>query len=157
MLRYIIFVISILFISCDFRFFSSDNEIEYSKEAIVKTKDVSEYIKLTAHYENADSYMDILPYDLIMTSDNYCTGCFSFYENYLRIHNHGKFDRLIIKNLDKSEQNFLLYLLNKGAIKENEYCRKALYFYYKNGIVVDKNLKKADSLSRFYPKNYFKD
>ena len=99
--------------------------------------------------------MEQLPYDLIMCKANDGYACYQFYNNYLKVCNSGKFDKLSISKLDKPEQDFLLYILNKGAMLGDEYSQKYLYYYYKNGIVVKKDSLKADSLSKFFPEGYF--
>jgi len=105
--------------------------------------------------DHPELYMEQLPYDLIMCKANYGYACYRFYENYLKINNSGKFNKLSISKLDKPEQEFLLYILNKGAMLGDEYSQKYLYYYYKNGIVVKKDSLKADSISKLFPEGFF--
>ena len=119
--------------------------------------DAISYVDIDLYYSNdhPELYMEQLPYDLIMCKANDGYACYQFYKNYLKACNSGKFDKLSIRKLDKPEQDFLLYILNKGALQDEYYCRQYLYYYYKNGIVVKKDSLKADSLSKFFPEGYF--
>lgn len=152
-------IILFLIISCVKKSSISESELEDAKRAVVMSHDVISYGDIDTYYLNdhPELYMEQLPYDLIMCKANYGYACYRFYENYLTLSNSGKFDKLSISKLDKSEQDFLLYILNKGALQEGEeyYCRQYLYYYYKNGIVVKKDSLKADSISKFFPEGYF--
>lgn len=115
------------------------------------------YADIDLYYSNdhPELYMEQLPYDLIMCKANGDYACYQFYKNYLKVCNSGLFDKKSIAKLDKPEQDFLLYILNKGAMQKDHYCREYLYYYYKNGIAVEKDSLKADSLSKFFPEGYF--
>ena len=135
----------------------TDSQLEESKRVVTMSHDVISYNDINFYYSNdhPELYMEQLPYDLIMCKANDGYACYQFYENYLKISNSGKFDKLYISKLDKPEQDFLLYILNKGARLGDEYSQRYLYYYYKNGIVVKKDSLKADSLSKFFPEGYF--
>lgn len=133
----------------------SQSELEKAKNDVVLKHDVSSYVDLTFHYSNCPEYLEQLPYDLIMSNANNGYACYNFYVNYIKACNSDKFDKVSICKLDKTEQDFLLYILNKGALQGEEYCRSYLYYYYKNGIAVKIDSLKADSLSKFFPEGYF--
>lgn len=159
-MKRIIFFIAItlfLFISCIRKSSISDSELIDAKRAVVKSQYAISYADIDLYYSNdyPELYMEQLPYDLIMCKANNGYACYQFYKNYLKISNSGKFDKLYISKLDTQEQDFLLYILNKGASQNEYYCRQYLYYYYKNGIVVEKDSLKADSISRFFPKGFF--
>jgi hypothetical protein len=156
MVRNFLYLVIALFLitSCS-RSRLTDSELEKAKKEVILTHDASSYLDLTCHYSDSLEYMEQLPYDLIMCNANNCAACYNFYVNYIKACNSGKFEKASICKLDKPEQDFLLYILNKGALKGDEYCRSYLYYYYKNGIVVKKDLLKADSLSKFFPEGYF--
>lgn len=154
----LIFVITIfLLISCIRKSSISDAEVEEAKRAVVMSHDAGSYVDINLYYSNdhPELYMEQLPYDLIMCKANNKFSCFRFYENYLKACNSGKFDKLSIRKLDKPEQDFLLYILNKGATLGDEFSQSYLYYYYKNGIVVKKDSLKADSISKLFPEGYF--
>ncbi|MFZ4582651.1 MAG: hypothetical protein ACOYM7_08365 [Paludibacter sp.] len=153
----ILVITPILLISCIRKSSISDSRLEEAKRAVVISQDADSYCDVDMYYSNdhPELYMEQLPYDLVMCKANNDFSCFRFYENYLKISNSGKFEKSSIIKLDKPEQDFLIYILNKGAILGDEYCRSYLYYYYKNGIAVKKDLLKADSLSRFFPEGHF--
>lgn len=152
------FAIALLLItSCIRKSSISDSELIDAKRAVVESQYAISYVDIDMYYSNDHSelYLEQLPYDLIMCKANDGYACYRFYENYLKISNSGKFDKLHIRKLDTQEQDFLLYILNKGASQNESYCRQYLYYYYKNGIVVEKDSLKADSISMFFPEGYF--
>jgi len=156
MKRNILFLVLFILTSSCIRKRIRDDEVNNAKREVVKTQSVEAYFDLGEYYDNEDLYLDELPYDLIMSKkSNNVTSCYYFYHNYIRICNSGKFDKNVINKLDKPEQDFLIYMLNKGALKGDMSCQSYLYYYYKNGIVVKKNSLKADSLSKFFPEGYF--
>jgi hypothetical protein len=134
-----------------------DFQAEAAKKEILETKDPFSYFMLTSYYEdeNSDFYLEALPYDLLMLKEGNDGAFYRFYENYLKICNSGKFDRSYIDKLEKPEREFLIYLLQKGALKQDEYCQGELFHFYNEGIGVLKDLKKADSIKVLFPKNYF--
>ena len=146
-----------LFSSCIRKSSISNSELIDAKNAVIMSKAAGSYVDIDLYYSNdyPELYMEQLPYDLIMCKDNNGYACYRFYENYLKISNSGMFDKLSISKLDKPEQDFLLYILNKGASLGEYYCREYLYYYYKNGIAVKKDSLKADSISKFFPEGYF--
>ena len=151
----ILFLVLIILVSSSCRR-SGVNEYELLnvKRKIITEHNHDAYLELLE--TKLEFYEENLPYHLIMSKDSTDgLACFSFYQDYLRIANSGKFDKNTIIKLDKPEQDYLIYMLNKGALKEDEYCRTYLYYYYKNGIGVKKDSLKADSISKFYPKTDF--
>ncbi len=152
------FAIALLLItSCIRKSSISDSELIDAKRAVVESQYAISYVDIDMYYSNdhPELYMEQLPYDLIMCKANDGYACYRFYENYLKISNSGKFDKLHIRKLDTQEQDFLLYILNKGAMLGDESSQSYLYYYYKNGIVVKKDSLKADSISKFFPEGYF--
>lgn len=145
-----------LLVSCN-NGINFDFEAESAKQEILETKDPYSYFMITSYYMERKSYLETLPYDLIMIKNGNVTGNYNFYKNYLKICNSGKFERLSIKKLDKPEKFFLIYLLQKGALKDDEYCQVELFHIYNEGIGIEKDLKKADSIKTLFPKNYFLD
>ena len=124
MIRNFLYLVIALFLttSCS-RSRLSDSELEKAKKEVILRHDVDSYVELACHYSDSLEYMEQLPFDLIMCKANDGSACYSFYVNYIKTCNSGKFDKLSIRKLDKPEQDFLLYILNKGALQGDEYCR----------------------------------
>jgi hypothetical protein len=151
-----LFGIFFLISSCS-RSSISNSELEDAKRKVIKSHDPISYADIDLYYSNdyPELYMEQLPYDILMYKANDGYACYQFYKNYLKVCNSGIFDKLSISKLEKPEQDFLLYILNKGALLKEDNCRQYLYYYYTNGIVVKKDSLKADSLSKFFPEGFF--
>ena len=129
----------------------SDSELEDAKNRVFINKDYVAYDELSMHYSDQKDYYNELPFSLMMIKSNnkYDHGYYEFFYTYMMISNSNKFDLNHINKFEKPERDYLIFLLNKGAKKESYSSREALNYYYKNGIGVEKNLKKADSLNTF--------
>ncbi|WKW46713.1 hypothetical protein P3875_01175 [Myroides sp. JBRI-B21084] len=142
-----IFVLTLFLtiLSCKERSISENSVLSHNKVEVFKNNDLTAYIKLTNYYDTDDNYFEILPHSLkIMDSDK--VGYEDFFETYLKIKFNDTLNYNYIEKLDKEEQNFLIYLLNKGAVNNSYRCRKILADYYRKGISVKMNTIKADSL-----------
>ncbi len=143
-------VFSLVFYSCDQR----NVNIQEAKKNVIKYSELDSYMALTNIFDKEDNYYEIMPYALKMQKNG--VGQFEFYESYLKIIFDNKFDSKNILKLDKPEAEFLIYILNKGAKAEDVRCREILIQYYRNGWVVTKDIKKADSIFKSfgYPDTY---
>ncbi len=132
-------------VSCGERAINDVDEVSQSKREVILSGDVTSYIKLTNYYDQNDNYFEILPYSLkIMDNDK--VGYEDFFETYLKIKFNDTLDYNNIKRLDEEEQNFLIYILNKGALNNSYRCREILSDFYDKGIGVKKDMVKSDSL-----------
>jgi hypothetical protein len=150
MKKIILFLALIIpFISSCKRSGVSSYELPNVKKEIINNHDMDSWYEL--HETNED--IENLPYDLIMLKDSKDNGvaCYKFYDDYIRTLNKGKSDKDYISKLDKPEREFLIYILQKGALKGDDYCREYLYYFFTHGVGVDKNPLKADSLRKLYP------
>lgn len=148
-MRYFLLIFFVL-LSCS-RTSVTEKEVERLKKEVILEKSAESFFWLESHYESSNHTEEIMPYSLIMTKDSSKSGCYNFYKQYLKILNNGKFDRKNFYNLDKEERKFLIYILNKGALNEDEYCQDELFFYYNDKYGKEKNKYKADSLFKILP------
>jgi hypothetical protein len=112
---------------------------------------------LTSYYQDEkESYQELLPYSLKMIKRSN-VGYYDFYHNYLTIVFNNRFNHENILKLEKPERDYLFFMLEKGALKNESPCQDVLIEYYLRGIVVEKNIKKADSIykSLGYPQKYY--
>jgi len=136
-----------LFLCCCSK--NSSNKIQTLKDEVMRNSDLTSYAILSNHLEDGNNYQDLLAYSLKIQKTNK-VGCYDFYANYIRIAFDNKFKIDYISNLEKPEQDFLIYILHKGALAEETRCKETLIEYYRNGIAIEKNLSKADSIYKSF-------
>lgn len=143
--KIIIIIFYVVLTSCGDRNINDEEDLIKCKSEVINSGDLTSYFKLLNHYDKDTNYYEILPYSLKMLEhDQIAYG--DFFTTYLRIKFKNEFDRNNISQLNKSEADFLLYILNKGALSDDTTCKEILAYYYKNGIGVDKNIQKSDSI-----------
>jgi hypothetical protein len=157
MKSFLLIVIGVIVFSCSNKgnINSHKDELKYEKD-VMQNIDPNSYLHLLNYFDKPDNYQNLLPYSLKLMKlqeDGYC----DFFITYQKICNNNRINDKSILNLDKEEQQFLIYLLNKGALNGDASCKDILIYYYINGIVVSKNLNKADSIFQTfqYPKQKF--
>lgn len=126
-IKYKLLILLVLFTSCA-RTSVSEKKAEDLKNDIKVQKDTESFFWLESYYESSDHPEEIMPYSLVLTKDSSKIGCYSFYEQYLKILNSGKFDRKNFYKLENQERRFLIYILNKGALNDDENCQDELFF-----------------------------
>lgn len=144
-MKLIITVFFLALVSCNTRNIKNSKELVTNQLDVFKNEDLVSYIRLYNYYDNDSSYYNLLPYSLHMLKKSEI-GHFDFFSNYLKISFNNEYNPKDILKLDKPEMDFLIYVLQLGAIKEDFNCRKVLSDYYRNGIVVEKNIIAADSI-----------
>lgn len=144
--------------SCNLREINySDDEIKLMKRNIVNHKDTISYADYDLYISNNNDFDSIYQNELLAYSlkikEVYPNAYYDIFSNFLRINNDGKFSPNDILKLAKPEQDLLIYYLEEGAKKKQEYCVDVLAKFYEEGIYFDKNLKKSDSLTNIniYP------
>lgn len=147
MKKIICYLLLSVFVGCTSSMQNTE-EIDLLKNEVLQTDDVNAYIELGNTLSAKNRKIDILPYSIRMHRKN--LGYYDFYINYLHIKLSEKCKYSDIVKLDVPEQEFLFYLLSKGAVSEDPECKKILIQYYKEGIVVEKNSAKADSIYRSF-------
>lgn len=143
-------------------YFDYDKVME-SKYKVVKDGDKFAYADLVLFYSyNKSKQFEILPYSLIMVEKHkkydYCSYVFKdlleFYTGQeLGNYYNGKEESLIryLKNielLNKEQKEYALYFLNLGAKNNAIGSVSDLEIINRNGLGVEINLKKADSLKK---------
>lgn len=132
-------------ISCFDRNISNEKELEDCKRDVMLNSDLTSYSKLLNYFDKENNYYERLPYILKIAEIEKGFND-DFFVTYLKIKFDNKFDKNNIEKLKKPEKDFLIYLLVEGALNGDDGCKDFLIYYYKNGIVVEKNIEKADSI-----------
>lgn len=148
----------------------SEERIKKDKYEVKYKGDWRSYSELELYYSyNKKRKIELLPYSLLMVEKhkqfNYCKNVFEnileFYsEKEFRDYYNGENSSLInyLKNvelLNIDQKNYAIYFLKLGANNNDNNCILYLDILYRNGIGVEKNLKKADSLKIILEKNNF--
>ena len=144
-IKFLALVIGFIFSSCGDRNINDEEDLIKCKSEVMISGDLTSYVKLLNYFDEDTNYYEILPYSLKMLEhDQIAYG--DFFTTYLRIKFKNEFDSNNISLLNKSEADFLLFILNKGALSNDTTCKKILTYYYKNGIGMEKNIQKSDSI-----------
>jgi len=129
----------------------SQEKFLYLRNEIIKNGNSSAYVELATYNEQNKLYGQTLPYSIIMINKfNYKRGYSKVAEEIISINNNGNYQINYLKNLNIADKNFVLYYLNLG-LQQNDIESILLYEkIYRNGWGVEKNLIRADSLSKIY-------
>nr|MCU0384265.1 hypothetical protein [Cyclobacteriaceae bacterium] len=112
---YSIYLVFLCFlIACVSRGEYSQTELRELENDVIRHDDKGSYSLLRVYYGTDSISHKLLPYSLKMVKDSK-TGCYDFYFNYLKLRFENKFDHKNILKLEKSEQDFLIFLIRKGA------------------------------------------
>lgn len=138
-----------------------ENRIKEDKYKVKYYGDVSAYSELSVYYSyNESKKEEFLPYILLMVEKHknykYCTVAFNaFLEFYsgeeIKYDGTEKSLILFLKNIEKlneDQKEFLLYFVKLGAINNNFESVNLLELLNREGIGVEKNQIKADSLKK---------
>lgn len=140
-------MLSLLFcvLSCRDKTISDNGDLSQSKIEVIRQGDVSSYLRLTNFYDKENNYYEILPYSLKMMGSNKI-GYGDFFKTYMKIKFNDTLNYYNIQKLDKEEQDFLIHILKKGVVNDDFECRNLLSEFYRKGIGVKEDTRKADSL-----------
>ncbi len=154
-MKKIFLVVSLILLNSCNRGRVSDSDLQEIKDNIIKYKDRDEYDNLYIYHPfEKNNYFEVLPYSLSMIKNSSDMSCYDFCETYLQIKNSVKFEERNVlkieefKKLEQPEKDFFIYLLKKGASKNDSRSQEILIQLYKNGVGVNKNSKIADSISK---------
>ncbi|WP_428069077.1 hypothetical protein [Chryseobacterium gambrini] len=129
----------------------SQKEISYLRNDIIKNGNEYSYIKLSSYNDNMKFYGETLPYSLIMINTHgYKRGYDKIAEEVIRINNNGQYDIRYLKKLNPGDRDFILYYLKLGLNEGDIECIFLFENIYREGLSVDKDIKKADSLKNIY-------
>lgn len=142
-----IFLISLLFISCNTDSKISSNELLSFENKVISNGDALSYSKLIRHYDGRADYYKLMPYSIEMAI-NYrnADAYYQIYRDLIRIKNKGNYHERLIENLDANSRNFAIGCLVQGAKLNDMDCQDALIQHYKNGWGVIYNQAKIDSI-----------
>lgn len=148
----------VLLFSCQVDYHElTEREIISYKQNVYENGDEECYKDLILNCESTE----LLPLSYLMASKyNNGYACRNLYESFLEINNNfkvkndkGQFQNNLILKLNRADREFALYYLKKGSKLNDCTCNRYLSELYKNGWVVLKNQKKADSLYNLYEIN----
>ncbi|WP_128414555.1 hypothetical protein [Chryseobacterium sp. Leaf201] len=129
----------------------SQEDIVHLKNDIIENGNEYSYIKLSTYNENMKFYGETLPFSLIMINKyNYKRGYDIIAEEMIAINNNGLYDIKYLKNLNAGDRDFVLYYLKLGLKEEDIESIFLFEKIYRNGLGINKNIKKADSLKNVY-------
>ena len=130
----------------DSRIIMGQNDLEENKVLVMTKNDEASYIRLS-NYFSEHNYQDFLAYSLKM-SNSIEIANYYFFETYMGIRIAKNYKMEDFVKLDNPESDFLLYMLEKGVKAGDSYSAEKLIYLYRNGIGVDININKADSLQK---------
>lgn len=123
-----------------------------SKKKIIEEGDIDAYKRLTL-YCTRDRYLEIFPYAIIMSEkyDNHMAS-YDVYELIVRSCNEkdykGRYTDALFAKLNDEQKRFAFYYLKKAAKKRNVGGVEVLERLYRNGIGIEKDIAKADSIAK---------
>ncbi|MCJ7933843.1 MAG: hypothetical protein MUW56_09455 [Chryseobacterium sp.] len=124
------------------------DELEEYKKNVIRKGDPNSFTRLIIHYEDKSNYKELHKYALIM-ADKYHNGdgYSQVFINIIAMNNNNEYDDItdFAKINEKAKSEALKYL-EKGAKLNDIDCMSMLSEIYRNGIGVEKNVKKADEL-----------
>ena len=136
-----------------------ENRVNEDKYNVVCNGDELAYADLQLYYSyNSLRQHEIVPYSLIIfekykkydLSVNVFNNLLEFYTNKKLNYDGTKMSIIIyfknLNNLNREQKNYLSYFLKTGASNDDSGARMYLELLYREGLGVEKNLKKADSL-----------
>lgn len=144
-----------------------EERVKNDKYEVMKNGDWRAYSDLILYYKyNKSKEYEILPYSLLMVEKhkkyNYCANVFQdilgFYtEKKITDFYDGEENSMItyLKNIEllsKEQKNYAISYLNLGALHKDKNSITFLNIMYRNGIGVETNFKRADSLQVIYEK-----
>ncbi|AZI20667.1 sel1 repeat family protein [Chryseobacterium taklimakanense] len=127
-----------------------DNKIEEYHNNVITKGDALSFTKLIIHYEEKSDYKELQKYALIM-ADKYNSGdgCSQVFVNIVAMNNNNEYyDISDFAKINNKAKNEALKYLEKGAKLNDIDCMSMLSDIYRNGIGVEKDVKKADELKR---------
>lgn len=125
-----------------------NNEIEGYIKNVINKGDAGSFTKLIIHYEDKSNYKELQKYALIM-ADKYNSGdgYSQVFVNIVAMNNNNEYyDITDFAKLNEENKYTALKYLKKGASLNDIDCMSMLAEIYRNGIGVEKDIKKADEL-----------
>lgn len=127
-----------------------NNQIEEYKKNVISKGDYNSFTRLIIHYEDKSNYKELQKYALIM-ADKYNSGdgCSQVFINIVAMNNNNEYyDITDFAKLNEENKSTALKYLKKGSSLNDIDCMSMLAEIYRNGIGVEKDIKKADELKK---------
>ncbi|CAA7193827.1 hypothetical protein [Chryseobacterium potabilaquae] len=125
------------------------SQIEEFKKNVIKKGDQDSFVRLVIHYGNLSNYEEQYKYALIMANKyNNGDGCNIVFMSIIAMNNNNHFNINALAILNKKAKSEALRYLEKGAKLNDINCMSMLAEIYRNGIGVEKDVKKADKLKK---------
>ncbi len=127
-----------------------NNQIEEYKKDVVSNGDPDAFTRLIIHYGNIPDYKELYKYALIM-ADKYNSGdgYSMVFESIIALNNNNEYyDITDFAKINEKAKTEALKYLEKGASINDINCMSKLAQIYRNGIGVEKDIKKADELKK---------
>ncbi|UIR55059.1 hypothetical protein LZQ00_12295 [Sphingobacterium sp. SRCM116780] len=127
----------------------TNNQIEEYQKNVINKGDVGSFSRLLIHYDNLSNYKELHKYALIMADKyNNGAGCNQVFVDIVAINNNNDFDINALLRLNEKDKSTALKYLKKGALLNDIESILMLAEIYRNGIGVEKDVKKADELKK---------
>lgn len=127
-----------------------NKEIEKYQKNVVSKGDPDSFTRLIIHYGNIPDYKELNKYALIM-ADKYNSGdgYSMVFESIIALNNNNEYNDITdFAKINEKAKNEALKYLEKGASINDINCMSKLAEIYRNGIGVEKDIKKADELKK---------
>jgi len=127
-----------------------NNQIEEFQKNVIDKGDIYSFNRLAIHYVDKSKYKELQKYALIMADKyNNGDGYSQVFECIIALNNNNEYNDItdFAKINEKAKMEALKYL-EKGASIIDINCMSELQEIYRNGIGVEKDIKKADDLKK---------
>lgn len=125
-------------------------QIEEYQKNVINKGDPNSFVKLIIHYSNLSDYKKLYKYALIMANKyNSGDGYNMVFESIIAMNNNSEYyDITDFSKINEKAKSEALKYLEKGAELNDINCMSKLQEIYRNGIGVEKDIKKADELKK---------
>ncbi len=128
----------------------NNNKVKEFQKNVIDKGDPDSFVKLIIHYQDKSNYKELHKYSLIMADKyNNGDGYNMVFESTIALNNNNQYSDItdFAKINEKAKRESLKYL-EKGASLNDINCMSMLAEIYRNGIGVEKDIKKADELKK---------
>ncbi|MCC2590603.1 hypothetical protein [Chryseobacterium sp. MFBS3-17] len=127
-----------------------NNQIEEFQKNVIDKGDIYSFNRLAIHYVDKSKYKELQKYALIMADKyNNGDGYSQVFECIIALNNNNEYNDITdFAKINEKAKNEALKYLEKGASINDINCMSELAEIYRNGIGVEKDIKKADELKK---------
>ncbi|CAH0262818.1 hypothetical protein [Chryseobacterium sp. Bi04] len=125
-------------------------QIEEYQKNVINKGDPDSFVKLIIHYGNLSDYKELYKYALIMANEyNSGDGYNMVFESIIAMNNNNEYyDITDLAKINEKARSEALKYLEKGANLNDINCMSKLQEIYRNGIGVEKDVKKANEIKK---------